>query len=121
MFGMTSKDAENLALGLKICKKIKVLRINNSKIDDDKFYQLIDGFRVLAQLGDWQVFVTLCKIYRHYRKKFLLCRSAETTFQRIDRWCHVWVGEIDEWKMSCQSFGFDEQQVSKKTTKSNTT
>ncbi len=47
---MTLKDADNLANGLKICKKLKVIRIHNSKVDDDKFYAIYDGIKSLQTL-----------------------------------------------------------------------
>ena len=50
MFGMTSKDGDNLGAGLKICKKLKVLRIYNSKMDDDKFYSVFDGLKNVNSL-----------------------------------------------------------------------
>lgn len=51
MFGMTAKDADNLGAGLKICKRLRILRIHNSKMDDDKFYALYDGIKNLTNLG----------------------------------------------------------------------
>ena len=45
MFGITSKDADNLGAGLKICKKLRILKIYNSKMDDDKFYSVFDGIK----------------------------------------------------------------------------
>ena len=48
---MTSKDADNLGAGLKICKKLKVLRIYNSKMDDDNFYSVFDGLKNLCNIG----------------------------------------------------------------------
>ena len=50
MFGITSKDADNLGAGLKICKKLRVLKIYNSKMDDDKFYSVYDGIKNLTGL-----------------------------------------------------------------------
>ena len=54
MFGMTSKDADNLGAGLKICKKLRILRIHNSRMDDDKFYALFDGIKNLPLLENVQ-------------------------------------------------------------------
>jgi hypothetical protein len=51
MFGLTVKDADNLSSGLKMCKKLRVLRIHNSKMDDDKFYAIYDGLKTLVNLG----------------------------------------------------------------------
>ena len=51
MFGITSKDAENLAIGFRIWKKMRVLHIHNSKLDDDKFYTLYEGLKNLNHLG----------------------------------------------------------------------
>ena len=50
MFGITSKDADNLGAGLKICKKLRILKIYNSKMDDDKFYSVFDGIKNLGGL-----------------------------------------------------------------------
>jgi len=51
MFGMTIRDADNLAMGMRICKRLKKVKIHNSKIDDDKFYAVFDGVKGLPMLG----------------------------------------------------------------------
>ena len=56
MFGLTSKDADNLGAGLKICKKLKVLRIYNSRMDDDKFYSVYDGLKNLSGIGEKKLY-----------------------------------------------------------------
>ena len=56
MFGLTSKDAENLSLGLKICKKLRVLKIHNSKLDDDRFYAIFDGIKALSKIGKYSIY-----------------------------------------------------------------
>ena len=52
MFGMTSKDSDNLASGLKTCRKLKRFAATNSKVDDDKFYAIYDGLRNVNRLGE---------------------------------------------------------------------
>ena len=52
MFGVTSKDAENLSIGFRIWKKMRVLHIHNSKLDDDKFYTIYEGLKNLNHLGN---------------------------------------------------------------------
>ena len=52
MFGITSKDADNLGAGLKICKKLRVLRIYNSKLDDDKMFSIYDGIKTLTHIEE---------------------------------------------------------------------
>ena len=51
LFGMTSKDSDVLATGLRACKRLKTVRIRNSQMDDDKFYAVYDGLRYVAELG----------------------------------------------------------------------
>ena len=52
MFGMTVRDADNLAMGLRICRKLRKIKIYNSKIDDDKFYAVYDGMKNLPGVGN---------------------------------------------------------------------
>ena len=51
MFGMTVKDADTLGSGLRVCKKLRVIKIANSKLDDDRFYAIYDGLKNLSNLG----------------------------------------------------------------------
>ena len=52
MFGMTVKDADTLGSGLRVCKKLRVVKIANSKMDDDRFYTIYDGIKNLNHLGN---------------------------------------------------------------------
>lgn len=52
MFGMTVKDADALGSGLRVCKKLRVVKITNSKMDDDRFYTIYDGIKNLIYLGE---------------------------------------------------------------------
>ena len=52
MFGMTVRDADNLAMGLRICRKLRKIKIYNSKIDDDRFYAVFDGMKNLPCMGN---------------------------------------------------------------------
>ena len=69
MFGITSKDAENLAIGFRIWKKMRVLHIHNSKLDDDKFYTLYEGLKNLNHLG---IYIFFSKIMSNFWKQFNL-------------------------------------------------
>ena len=51
MLGMTVKDADALGSGLRVCKKLRVVKISNSKMDDDRFYTIYDGIKNLNHLG----------------------------------------------------------------------
>ena len=59
MFGMTIRDADNLAMGLRICRKLRKVKIYNSKIDDDKFYAVYDGLKNLTNLGTLKLLLML--------------------------------------------------------------
>ena len=48
---MTVKDADALGSGLRVCKKLRVVKISNSKMDDDRFYTIYDGIKNLNHLG----------------------------------------------------------------------
>ena len=48
---MTTKDADTLGSGLRVCKKLRVVKIANSKLDDDRFYAIYDGLKNLSNLG----------------------------------------------------------------------
>ena len=48
---MTTKDADTLGSGLRVCKKLRVVKIANSKLDDDRFFAIYDGIKNLANLG----------------------------------------------------------------------
>ena len=63
MFGMTIRDADNLAMGLRICRKLRKIKIYNSKIDDDKFYAVYDGIKSLTHLGKL-IYSFLCFLKR---------------------------------------------------------
>ena len=52
MFGMTVKDADTLGSGLRVCKKLRIVKIANSKLDDDRFYAVYDGLKNLSNLGN---------------------------------------------------------------------
>ena len=49
---MTVKDADTLGSGLRVCKKLRVVKIANSKMDDDRFYTIYDGIKNLNHLGN---------------------------------------------------------------------
>ena len=53
MFGMTIRDSDNLAFGLKSCKNLRKLCISNSSVDDDKFYAIYDGIKHVPVLGQY--------------------------------------------------------------------
>ena len=50
MFGMTSKDGDNISSGLKSCRKLRRICIRNSLMNDDNLYALCDGLRNSAKL-----------------------------------------------------------------------
>ena len=52
MFGMTTKDSDMLAMGLKSAKKLRKIKIKNSQLDDDNFYDIYDGLRNINKLGN---------------------------------------------------------------------
>ena len=62
MFGMTVKDADTLGSGLRVCKKLRVVKIANSKLDDDRFYAIYDGLKNLSNLGKLLDGETTCLI-----------------------------------------------------------
>ena len=62
MFGMTVKDADTLGSGLRVCKKLRVVKIATSKLDDDRFYAIYDGLKNLSNLGKLLDGETTCLI-----------------------------------------------------------
>ena len=50
MFGMTSKDGDNISSGLKSCRKLRRICIRNSLMNDDNLYALCDGLRNSTKL-----------------------------------------------------------------------
>ena len=81
MFGITSKDAENLAIGFRIWKKMRVLHIHNSKLDDDKFYTLYEGLKNLNHLG---IFLNLENFWKQFFEYFNYFRGYKITKQCPD-------------------------------------
>ena len=59
---MTVKDADTLGSGLRVCKKLRVVKIANSKLDDDRFYAIYDGLKNLSNLGKFLDEKTTCLI-----------------------------------------------------------
>ena len=59
---MTVKDADTLGSGLRVCKKLRVVKIANSKLDDDRFYAIYDGLKNLSNLGKLMDGETTCLV-----------------------------------------------------------
>ncbi|TRY67387.1 hypothetical protein TCAL_06440 [Tigriopus californicus] len=50
IYGMTSRDGDYLAVGLKSSKMLRKFSIWKSNLDDDKFYDIYDGLKNLTRL-----------------------------------------------------------------------
>ena len=91
MFGITSKDADNLGAGLKICKKLRILKIYNSKMDDDKFYSVFDGIKNLTGLE-----------ILNFQNNMMTDESAETMVKLISGQPHLKKLDLTNNRFGCR-------------------
>ena len=95
MFGITSKDADNLGAGLKICKKLRILKIYNSKMDDDKFYSVFDGIKNLTGLE-----------ILNFQNNMMTDESAETMVKLISGQPHLKKLDLTNNRFGCRQSCF---------------
>ena len=95
MFGITSKDADNLGAGLKICKKLRILKIYNSKMDDDKFYSVFDGIKNLTGLE-----------ILNFQNNMMTDESAETMVKLISGQPHLKKLDLTNNRFGCRQTYF---------------
>ena len=50
MFGMTEKDADNIAVGIRQCQKLNLLSLRNSKVTDTLLYDVMGGIDKLQTI-----------------------------------------------------------------------
>ena len=50
MFGMTEKDADNIAVGIRQCQKLNLLSLRNSKVTDTLLYDVMGGIDKLQSI-----------------------------------------------------------------------
>ena len=51
MFGMTEKDADNIAVGIRQCQKLNLLSLRNSKVTDTLLYDVMGGIDKLQNIN----------------------------------------------------------------------
>ena len=100
MFGITSKDADNLGAGLKICKKLRILKIYNSKMDDDKFYSVFDGIKNLTGLE-----------ILNFQNNMMTDESAETMVKLISGQPHLKKLDLTNNRFGCRQSYFIKSRV----------
>ena len=51
MFGLTEKDADNIATGISSCPKLRVISVRNSKVTDTLLYDVVGGIDKLTNIS----------------------------------------------------------------------
>ena len=51
MFGLTEKDADNIATGISSCPKLAVISVRNSKVTDTLLYDVMGGIDKLTHIA----------------------------------------------------------------------
>ena len=67
MFGLTEKDADNIATGISSCPKLKVISVRNSKVTDTLLYDVVGGIDKLQHISHLGKDHLICLCF--YQKK----------------------------------------------------
>ena len=51
MFGLTEKDADNIASGISSCPKLRLISVRNSKVTDTLLYDVMGGIDKLVNVS----------------------------------------------------------------------